>query len=550
MGIEDARQVDEHARLDCDVCIVGGGAAGISLALELAGGTSSVILLESGDWRPDAKTQSLYEGQVAGESLHDPPEFHRERRFGGSTTTWGGRCVPYDAIDFEPRDYIPHSGWPFGLDELTPYYAKANEICEAGQYAYRVATALPRARRELVAGFTSDLVETDGLERFSRPTDFGRRYRHELEQARNVRVILGGSCLHIAASSESSTVEHLVISTLEGRRFTIRARHFVLATGGLEVTRLLLASRDVHRSGIGNEHDLLGRFYMCHIAGRLGGLEFHAPQRPGFHGYERSPDGVYCRRRFQLAPDAQRSLGVGNLIARIHHPALTDPAHRTGPLSAIYLAKNMVPRQFRKRVDHGNDSFAGWARHVRNVLVAPLDTARFLSHLLARRTLASRKFPSIVVSPKSLCYTLDFHAEQVPDPNSRITLTDQRDHFGMPRLRVEWRYSAIDVKTVGASFRVLAEEFERTNVGRLSFEDAEVEQAIRHEGAFGGHHIGTTRMSDSPALGVVDRHCRVHGLDNLYIASSSVFPTSSQANPTLTIVAMALRLADQLKRTN
>ena len=181
------------------------------------------------------------------------------------------------------------------------------------------------------------------------------------------------------------------------------------------------------------------------------------------------------------------------------------------------------------------------------MLADPLHTARFVSHWLWRRTLASRKFPSVIVNPRSNCYTLDFHSEQMPNLESRVRLTNERDRFGMPRLHIDWRYTPLDVWTVRESFRVLAEEFARTGVGRLTFEDADVERAIVREGAYGGHHIGTTRMSDSPSQGVVDRNCRVHGLSNLYIASSSVFPTSSQANPTLTIVALALRLARHLE---
>jgi choline dehydrogenase-like flavoprotein len=293
---------------------------------------------------------------------------------------------------------------------------------------------------------------------------------------------------------------------------------------------------------------LLGRFYMCHIAGTVGRLELNVPRSRDFHGYELSPDGIYCRRRFQLAPDVQASLGIGNLIARMHHPTIADPSHRTGPLSALYLARHLIPREFSKRVNDGEHSARNWARHARNVLADPLHTARFLAHWLFKRSLASRKFPSVIVNPRSNNYTLDFHSEQMPNLDSRIRLTDQRDRLGMPRLHLDWRYTPLDVRTVRDSLRVIAEEFARTNVGRLSFEDDEVERAIRREGAYGGHHIGTTRMSDSPSQGVVDRNCRVHGLDNLYIASSSVFPTSSQANPTLTIVALALRLASHVRQ--
>jgi choline dehydrogenase-like flavoprotein len=547
MAIQDARQIDENSRLECDVCVVGGGAAGVTLALQLSRSSMSVILLESGDWKADAQTQELYHGETADESLHSRPQFYRQRRFGGSTTIWSGRCVPYDPIDFEKRDYMPESGWPIGYDEIEPYYRRATRICEAGQYAFRVAEALPGAPAQMIPGFTSQLVETDSLERFSRPTHFARRYRRLMEWSSRLRVILNSNCVHLAVR-ESRTIDHLTVSTLEGRKFTVAARRFVLATGGLEVTRLLLASRDVFPEGIGNGSDQLGRYYMCHIAGTLGQLELNVARPREFHGYEIAPDGVYCRRRFQLAADEQRRLGVGNLIARMHHPTISDPDHRTGPLSALYLARHLLPREFSKRAHGADRSFSMLARHVRNVVGDPLYTARFLSHWFWRHTLPARKFPSVIVNPRSQRYTLDFHAEQVPNFDSRVQLSNQRDRLGMPRLHIDWRYTPLDVHTVGRSFGVLAQEFERTGVGRLTFQDHEIEAAIMREGAYGGHHIGTTRMSDSASRGVVDHNCRVHGLKNLYIASSSVFPTSSQANPTLTIVALALRLANHLDK--
>ena len=548
MAIQDGRLIDEGAELGCDVCIVGGGAAGITLALELARTSQSVILIEAGDWRPDAKTQKLYEGEVENEALHSPPQYYRQRRFGGSTTIWSGRCVPYDPVDFETRTFMPHSGWPIGRDELDPYYAQATRICEAGEPAYRVAEALPGARPEMIPGFSSDRVETDGLERFSRPTNFARRYREALEQAPGVRVILNSNCTHLAASTDSPTIERLEIATLEGRRFSIRARRVMLATGGLEVTRLLLASRDVYHEGLGNESGMLGRYYMCHIAGTLGRLKLTGPPSRDFHGYEISPDGIYCRRRLQLAAQVQRDLEVGNLIARIHHPTIADPRHLTGPLSALYLARKLLRSEFRKRASDGYHAKALWARHAGNVLNDPLYTIAFFWNGLSRRALASRKFPSVIVTPRSRRFTLDFHAEQAPNRESRVWLTGTCDSLGMPRLHVDWRYTPLDVRTVRESFRVFADEFERTGTGQLQFDDAEVERSICHEGAYGGHHIGTTRMSDSPSQGVVDRDCRVHGLENLYVASSSVFPTSSQANPTLTIVALTLRLARHLEQ--
>jgi choline dehydrogenase-like flavoprotein len=547
--IEDATQLDSGQRLEADVCIVGAGAAGISLALQFAGASQSVVVLESGGFTPDPATQALYAGEVADEQLHSPPDRYRQRRFGGSTTIWGGRCMPFDPIDFETRPYVPHSGWPLGFEELRPYYERANELVEAGDFAYTVETAFPPGEaRPLIAGFQSDRVTTNTLERFSCPTDFGRRYAHRLRAARNVRVLLNANVTELVTSAAGRRVTSVTVRTLGGKRATVAARQFVLATGGLEVPRLLLASRAVHRDGIGNARGLVGRFYMCHLAGTVGSLTLTAPRDAVWHGYLVSPDGIYCRRRFALTPETQRELGIGNFIARLHHPRITDPAHRTGALSFLYLAKPFISYEYGKRL-HGGEAFSlpSWLRHARNVAADPLETFGFCVHLLRRRILAERKFPSIVVRPRANRFSVDFHAEQRPNPESRITLTDRLDALGMPRLRVDWRYTAWDIETIDKGLRVLAEELGRTGMGRLDYDPETLEaEAVRY-GAYGGHHLGTARMGTSPAESVVDRDCRVHDVDNLFVASSAVFPTSSQANPVLTIVALALRLADHLK---
>jgi choline dehydrogenase-like flavoprotein len=547
--IDDARQIDSGARLSADICIIGAGAAGIALALQFVWDNRSVLVLESGDLKPDAQTQALYRGEVADEDLHSPPDTYRQRRFGGSTTIWGGRCMPFDPVDFKPRGYIPDSGWPLGYDQLLPYYTPANALCEAGEFAYTAETAFPQGMAPVIAGFDSPRISTNSLERFSCPTDFGRRYGHRLAASRNVRVLLNANCTELCASADGGRIEGLTVQTLTGRRFTVAAQYVVLATGGLEVPRLLLASRTAHANGIGNAADLVGRYYMCHIAGTLGRLTINGPSSRVNHGYAVSPDGVYCRRRLAVNESAQQELEIGNFIARLHHPRITDPAHRTGALSALYLGRNLISYEYRKRLyDQKISDLAGWLRHVRNVALDPFGTAGFVAHMIRKRVLVERKFPSIIVSPRSRVFSIDFHAEQQPNPASRVTLTSQQDRLGMPQLRVDWRYTAGDIRTVAVAFDLLAKEIARSGCGRLDYDPATLEEEVMRDGAFGGHHSGTARMSATPSKGVVDADCRVHGVHNLFIASSAVFPTSSQANPTLTIVALALRLADHLKQ--
>ena len=330
--IDDAKLIDDGTSFRADICVIGAGAAGISLALEFVRQQHSVLVLEAGGFKFDKKTQSFYEGQVVNESLHSPLDSYRQRRFGGSTTIWGGRCMPLDPIDFEQRSYIQASGWPFAYDTLLPYYPRANQLCEAGDFAYSAPMAFPQGMRPLIEGFVSDRVTTDSLERFSCPTDFGRRYGERLAASRNVRVLLNANCTELQLAPDGTNVESITLRTLNGKRFSVAATYVVLAVGGLEVVRLLLASRGVQPNGVGNSAGLVGRYYMCHIAGTLGTLTINGPSTRVYHGYELSPEGVYCRRRIAFPGTVQRELGIGNVIARLHHPRITDPSHACGPL--------------------------------------------------------------------------------------------------------------------------------------------------------------------------------------------------------------------------
>ena len=546
--ILDTLDLAESQEIEADICVIGAGAAGITLALQFLNTPFSVLLLESGGFTPESATQSLYEGSVVDEKLHSPPDRYRQRRFGGSTTIWGGRCMPFDAIDFEKRDYMPHSGWPIGMATLAPFYPAANRLCEAGEFEYAYADAGEPARRPMIDGFAGRHFSTDRLERFSCPTDFGARYRRALESAPNVRVLLHANVTALQLAASGQRLEHAAINTLGGKKLTARARHFVLATGGLEIPRLLLASRDVQAAGIGNQHDVVGRYYMCHLAGTVGALTIDRPLTSVWNGYDRADDGVYIRRRLALREAAQRQFRIANFVARLHHPRITDPTHRNSILSLLYLMKFLIPYEYGKRL-HGDEksSLGAWLLHLRNVAAGPFDALGFAWHMLRDRKLAERKFPSIIIKPKANLYSLDFHSEQEPNPDSRVMLESRRDVLGMPRLSIDWRYTTGDVDSVTRAMALLAEDFAAGGVGKLLYDPGELESEMTRYGAYGGHHIGTARMGNEPRSSVVDANCRVHSVDNLFVAGAAVFPTSSQANPTLTIVALSLRLAEHLK---
>jgi choline dehydrogenase-like flavoprotein len=547
--ITNANTIPNGACLRADVCVIGAGPAGIALTLDLSARGLSVLLLESGFAQEDAKTQSLYEGEVADERLHSPPDKYRQRRLGGSTAIWGGRCMPFDPLDFETRSHVPHSGWPLSYEDLLPYYPRANALAEAGRFSYQAEEALGPSAGPLIEGFNSPRVLTNGLERFSCPTHFGSRYAKQLQVAPDVKVLLGANCTAVRLQPDACAVGSVEVTTLSGTRFSVASRATVLATGGLETARLLLASRDVAPAGIGNFHDVVGRYYMCHIAGNVGRLTIQGPTRNVRHGYEVTPEGIYCRRRLAVAPEEQRRLGLANAVARLHFPRITDPTHRNGVLSGLFLARKLISYEYGKRLNDGATANPGtYARHLLNVVTDPLDTTAFLTHWLTHRSLAERKFPSVILRNRTNSFSLEMHGEQMPQPDSRITINDKVDVLGMPQVRVDWRYSQGDINSMRETLNVLVQEFASSGVARFEYDHETLEEDLMRFGAYGGHHIGTARMGQDVRTSVVDADCQVHSVNNLFVAGSAVFPTSSQANPTLTLIALSLRLGNTLSK--
>jgi choline dehydrogenase-like flavoprotein len=541
--IIDARELPAGHLLDADVAIVGAGPAGITLAHELMGSGLDVVLLEAGGRTADTQRLDGFTGEVLDPARHPPLALYRVRGLGGGSTLWGGRCVPFDPIDLEARPHIPLSGWPLSYDELRLWYRRGLAYCEAGPFQFNAATALrpdaPAMVPDMPAGGE---IACDGLERFSPPTDFGRRYRAALAASRDVTLVLDARCAGLDLAEGRQAVTALRCASETGNAFAVRARQVVLAAGALETTRLLLAA------GAGN--DWVGRCYMCHLEGKAAVARFRPGSRVVFQ-YERDRDGVYVRRHFSLPPEVQKRRALTNVILRFEPPLIADPAHGDAVLSAMWLSRTFLKPEYERKL--ASFGYRGTetggrrtliARHLMNVTMGAPALARFGIDWTLRHVLASRKLPYVAVRGRDGAFTLDYNAEQVPNPDSRVTLSDQRDALGLPRLVVDWRATPQDVEGVIAAHRLLAEQLDHSGCGRLEVD----EDAIRHGyNAVGGHHIGTTRMADTPARGAVDPQCRVFGLDNLYVAGAATFPTSSHANPTLTLVALAARLAGHLR---
>ena len=552
--ILDARSIPPSETLRCDVCIVGAGAAGITVACELEQSGLDVILLEAGGLKYDAALQEGLDGTVADGSIHSPPSMYRRHVAGGATTIWGGRCVPLDPIDLMQRDYVPHSGWPIDWRELEDFYPRAMAYCEAGHYAFQVRDALGTSARATVEGFDDPDLLTAQLERFSLPTDFGKTYLDRLKVAPRIRVVVRAKAIRL--NETGGRIIGLDCESAPGRCLKVVASDYVLTLGGLETTRLLVVSDRTRRGGLGNDGDALGRFYMCHIENTLGTLRFEpAGRRIALH-FERSLDGVYVRRKFTVSAAAQQRERVLNTAARLHYPLIADPSHRNGVLSMMYLVKDAIIPEYRRKLatieiqnrDRLTRDGAFWASHMANVGLDALNVARFGIDWLRRRTFARRKLPFVVVTSRNASYPLDVNAEQVPDRRNAITLADTRDAHGIQRLVVNWRLTPQDIDSMVRTLHLARASFARSGCGFLEFDDDTISEQVSASTPVGGHHLGTARMSNAPAEGVVDRHCAVHGVANLHLAGGAVFPTCGHANPTLTIVALSIRLAERLRR--
>ena len=529
----DARALPMNAVVETDLCIIGGGAAGITISHQFIGTPVQVCLLESGTLDFDRATQTLYEGRNVGLPYFDL-DVCQIRYFGGNTNAWGGWCRPLDPIDFRRRPWVAESGWPIGEAELRPFYSQAHALCQLRSDDYDPARAAaeigdPRAR---LVPFDPAQLEAS-IYRFSAPTRFGQVYREALRQAGNVRCYLNANVLRIMTSPEARSVTHVLVGCLGGRRFEVRAKRFVLASGGIENTRLLLLSNDVVSAGLGNQHDLVGRYFMEHphtkralfatrhtMPSALYGLTFRdqaisarlalteaLQEREGLLNYSGNIHPVY------IGHTAEGWLAFRKLVLSVSRSRRTDPYIRFPP----YGRKGLTLRQMVDVV-----------RQIDKVAVAA-----FLQLFQPNRFISG--------------YVLESKSEQAPNPESRVTLDNARDAFGLNRVKLDWRTLPVDRHTVVRAEEIIEAELMRLGIGRLApLDPAEIEGwPANLEG--GWHQIGTTRMHEDPRRGVVDPDGRMHGVANLFVAGSSVFPTAGAAPPTLTIVAMALRLADHLK---
>ncbi len=542
--ISDLKSFESGGTAQFDLCIVGAGPAGISIAREFSGSGVKLCLVESGGLVEEPETHALFRGESIGHPM--ALDEGRHRALGGSSIWWGGRSAMLDPIDFKQRSWVRQSGWPFSLETLQPYYERAKRVAnfqEPWASLRQVKTAL---------GISLPTLTTDDIEFFiwrvaspdikrtlktwlslgyDKNFNWADAYRGMLNADPDIFVLLHANLTQLDETDDGKRVASITVRSLSGVSMAIKADRFVLASGGIENARILLGAPRAMLDRI-NRFDTLGRHFAQHPRGCIARIE---ADRDGARNLQKLFN-IFIRPRrariqyetgFALSEQAQRRYQVLNASAAMYYIM--------GPNSSW-----IAGRRLRDALRRGSLANREVLRDTKHLLLGFGEVAPNAVRKYITGTEQIHATPDIQV-------VIDL--EQEPDPESRITLLRERDPLGMRRARIDWRIGALEKRTARVMAMALVHEFRNIGFGRVEMSDWLSNDApVTAENLKGNYHfIGATRMSETPRNGVVDADCRVHGIENLYVAGTSLFPTGGHANPTLTIVALAIRLADHLR---
>jgi choline dehydrogenase-like flavoprotein len=543
----DGELLPSDTVLDADVCIVGSGPAGLAIAQELLESKLTIVVLERGPLAGSVGED------LASELEFESPDFPSPLRalhneFGGMAAIWNSvlgddvtpaaRYLPMDPIDFEPRDWVPHSGWPVTFEQVASFYGRARKRCGIGEFDFH--GPLPDTGRTPLLTSSGALVTR--LEQLGPATVFTRDSLLEVSTSEHVRVVTNAIAVEVVSPKGTDDgMARTAVRSHGGLALTVRSRVAVLAGGAIETARLLLNSAAESPSGLGNRFDNVGRFYMDHPRVSLGlgtlspeGLtrvmDLYSPHHLG---------GELLNGKLKLSESVLRRDALLNGNAQIVRK------FSSGQLAGLRSASIAV-NSLRRRQD-----LTGVPKHLVVAARHAVPVARQLALLSLTRPGARGQSLLKWTTAAERTFELNYQPEQAPNSDNRVTLGERRDAFGYRIARLDWRWSEIDLHSIRRARQIFASEFLAEGIGELV--DTELD-TFRGEGGqetpeTAHHHLGTTRMHDDPRHGVVDRDCKLHDSSSVYVAGGSVFPTGGYANPTLTIVALAIRLADELKRS-
>jgi len=553
--LTDARSL-QSGQIKKDICIIGAGPAGISLAREFINQHFDVAIVESGGFEFDAKIQSLADGLALGDIK--PSVDVNRRQFGGNSNVWniefgrgeiGVRHALFDETDFLKRDWVSYSGWPFQREHLIPYYKRAQLVCRAGPFSY----CADDWENNLVQRWSLSRTDLEtGMFQFGPSNVFHKIYKDELIAAKNVTLYIHATATELTTDGSGETVNRVKLAHVGDKQIFISAKIFILATGGYENARLLLMSNQHHKDGMGNQHDVVGRYYHDHLQGRSGYLTPGDPQllnRAALYDL-RQVNGASVMGYLKLSEalmEKEKLLSINCFLyprPNHRHSLAIESFNALRQESLFSKSQSEVVSIFPK---------SSKAKHLLNAVIGSNYVLK-----MAYMAKTKKQATSYGLGNGGWSQLRNLHQrftrfevwhsiEQSPHPDNRVKLSGEHDMYGAPKLEVHWHWPLSDIHQTLRAQQIIARELERAGLGKLDLvHDSEgLPNIVR---PVGSHHLmGTTRMHTDPKFGVVDAECRVHGMNNLFVAGSSTFPTGGYANPTLTIVAMALRLADLVK---
>ncbi|MCC8408155.1 GMC family oxidoreductase [Mucilaginibacter sp. UR6-1] len=538
-----------------NLCVVGSGPAGIILALDYARTNphKRVLLVEYGSNTQQKENQLDSSIQINNTVNHHQPNECTNKGLGGTSATWGGRCVMYDEIDFEDRPILNgNCTWDKTiLIDVQDHIHKAAEYFECGKPDFDLSALTNADAKPIAEGFKQGVVTDTRLERYSMPTRFGERYAGDIAAQTNLTLAEGYEARDFEQPNAKGKVSFLTLRHVATQKqIIVTADKFVLAAGAQESTRILLRNQQLFRN-IGGVPDALGKYYQGHLSGKIASVQFNGDPKKTDYGFTKDADGVYARRRFQFSNEFLKQNNLLNTALWLDNPLYFDPKHRSGAMSFMYLAmitpvlgKKLAPPAIAHSITKGRVN--NIPAHIGNIARGLPRSFTKPAAIFYKRYISKRKLPGVFLySPKNT-YALHFHAEQVPFEGNSMKLGSDGE-----RLIINYSLTEADVASVIKLHDVLDHWLRTTGCGELKywFDKDELPQAIKNMSKDGLHQCGTTRIANSPENGVVDSDLKVWGTSNVYVCSSSVFPTSGQANPTFMLGAFAVRLSQHLSHT-
>lgn len=523
----DVTKINNSQVYNTDVCILGGGVAGIVLANELEGNDTKVIMLDSGNESYHLETQELYKAQSVPE--HFPAPFYSRLRFlGGSSNHWENSTERLDPIDFEKRDWINDSGWPIKYGDVLEYYPAAEQYCGVGKDGYQLDFWQNKLRfKDSFSG--SELFHTALAKSPQIPTRFFKKFGSRLVKSKNINIFKNANITDLVFNHELQKVISVKFSSLNKIPHQVNAKIFIMCFGGLENARMLLHFNEKNANKLGNEFDNVGRYFMEHPTIRAAHF-FPFKENTIDKVYEGIPDtSMQILARGKLNKSAQIKNKTINI--RLFFNKQTKLQLSEGISSAHILADSM----------NKSETPDNFGSHLVNVLKD--------ADLIAEQYLRSKFNSSFSEDADSFGgYQIISMIEQTPSRNNRIYLGTETDQLNIKKLKIDWKVSSNDKENAWKTLRLFAQDPWLQSIGRVRLLEDEKYRIWGSQLGFGQHHMGTTKMSNIAQNGVVDPSLKVFGTSNFYISGSSVFPTGGHVPPTLTIVALTIKLADELKK--